>query len=278
MSLVFFWGLRPGIDFRGGTLLELEFQNPVGPSDLRQELLAKGFLEVVVQPAGEKALIIKTGSLNEQEAAEFKAAIAAKFGQSSELRFESIGPTISKELVRKSYWQVILVCLGILFYVAYAFRKVRTLAKRAGLSPWRMGLAAIVALVHDITITIGLFAILGKYRGVEIDPLFITALLTILGFSVHDTIVVFDRIRETLQKHSHKSFATIIDYSVNSTLARSINTSSTLIFVLLALLLFGGETIYHFVLALLVGVTIGTYSSIFIASPLLYLWARDRDR
>lgn len=276
--LLFSWGLKPGVDFKGGSLSELEFENRVDTGAVRQELQSQGFRDVIIQPVNERRMLIKTEPLTREKLQDFKKIIGEKFGQTQELRFESIGPTISKELVRKAYWQIVLVCLGILFYVAYAFRKVKEVARKSGLSSWRLGAAAIVALIHDLAITIGVFVILGKYRGVEIDPLFVTALLTILGFSVHDTIVVFDRIRENLQIHSHKSLQTIIDYSVNSTLARSINTSSTLVFVLVAMLFFGGQTIFNFVLALLVGVIIGTYSSIFIASPLLYIWSKKEAK
>lgn len=277
LVLLFAWGLKPGIEFRGGTLSELEFDKPISAQALREGLSQKGFSNVIVQPVSEKVAIVKTEQLSDKEAARFKEVIGEQFGASKELRFESIGPSISGELVRRAYWQVGLVVLGILLYVAYAFRKTGNQAKNAVVTSWRMGAAAILALVHDITITVGLFVILGKFRGVEIDSLFITALLTILGFSVHDTIVVFDRIRENLQKYQYKSLVSIIDYSVNSTLARSINTTSTLIFVLVAMLLLGGTTIHYFVLALLVGVTVGTYSSIFVASPLLYLWSKAKS-
>lgn len=276
LILIFVWGLRPGIDFRGGSLAELEFEKPPSSSDITAELTAKGYDNVLVQPVDGNRFLIKTETLAGEELDDFKNVLTEKFGSFKELRFESVGATISRELVSRSYWQVILVCLGILCYIAYSFRKISTNVKRVQISSWRLGLAAVIALIHDITITIGAFAILGKFREVEIDTLFITALLTILGFSVHDTIVVFDRIRENLAVYSYKTLGSIIDYSINSTLARSINTSSTLIFVLIAMLLFGGETLFYFVLALLVGVTIGTYSSIFVASPLLYLFAKNR--
>lgn len=276
LVLLFVWGLKPGIDFRGGNLSEVEFNKPENVQDIRQALQSKGFRDVVVQPVTDQKFIIKTETLDESALSNFKKTLVDKFGQYKEDRFESIGPTISKELVSKSYWQIILVCLGILLYISYAFRRISKDSKKGEISSWKLGLAAIIALIHDLLITVGVFVILGKYRGVEIDSLFVTALLTILGFSVHDTIVVFDRIRENLRKYPYKSLQTIIDHSINSTLARSINTSSTLIFVLVAMLLFGGQTIFNFVLALLVGVTTGTYSSIFIASPLLYLWQKER--
>lgn len=272
MALFFVWGLKPGLDFTGGSLSELEFQENVNSSEVREVLAQNGFLNILVQPVSDKILIIKTEPLEQSRLEKLKSIIADRFGPSQERRFESIGPAISRELVQKAYFQIALVVFGILLYIAYAFRKAGQAGKNAGLSSWRMGLAAIIALLHDLLITVGLFVILGRYRGVEIDSLFITALLTILGFSVHDTIVVFDRIRENLQKYAYKSLEAIIEFSVDSTLARSINTSSTLIFVLAAMLLFGGQTIFNFVLALLVGVTVGTYSSIFIASPLLYYW------
>jgi preprotein translocase subunit SecF len=276
LVLLAIWGLVPGIDFRGGNLFELEFAKPVSVSEIRSELTANGFSNAVIQPVNDKTMIIKTENLDNEKVDKFKQILADKFGESKELQFESIGPTISKELVRKAYWQVFLVCSGILLYLAFAFRKTGKGLKSGYISSWRFGTAAIIALIHDLIITIGFFVILGKFRGIEIDSLFVTALLTILGFSVHDTIVVFDRIREYLQKYPYKNLSEIIDHSINSTLVRSINTTSTLIFVLLAMLLFGGQTVMYFVLALLVGVTIGTYSSIFVASPIIYLWAKRR--
>ncbi len=276
LVLLFTWGLEPGIDFRGGALLELEFPRAISVPELSQALMARGLKGAVVQPINDQRVIIKTEILDEAKTELLNKTLQEEFGDFRELRFESIGPTISRELIRKSYWQIILVCLGILFYIAYAFRRISKDTKRTEISPWRLGLAAVIALFHDLLITVGFFVLLGHFRGVEIDSLFVTALLTILGFSVHDTIVVFDRIRENAQKFPYKSFGTIIDHAIASTLARSINTSSTLVFVLLAMLLFGGQTVFYFVLALLIGVLVGTYSSIFIASPLLRIWAKAK--
>lgn len=266
------WGLRAGIDFRGGTLAQLRFPQAVTPSDVREALLLGGLTDAIVQPVGGNEVIIKTETLDESGVEVFRKTLTGKFGTYEEVSFESIGPSIGRELLRKAYWQVILVTLGIVLYITYAFRKIGKQAKSAKLSPWRLGFAAVVALVHDLAITIGVFVLLGHYRGVEVDALFITALLTVLGFSIHDTIVVFDRIREYLAKYGYMPLSSIIDYSVVSTMARSINTSSTVVFVLTSMLLFGGETVFNFVLALLVGIVVGTYSSIFIASPLLNLW------
>lgn len=274
---IILWGLRPGIDFRGGVQAELKFATPVNPQSVAQELQKSGFQDAIVQPLHDNVVLIKTELSSAQQTERFKAVLQQKFGQYEQTSFEAVGPTIGRELVRKAYWQVILVVLGIVLYIAFAFRKISRVAQKTRISAWQLGAATIIALIHDLTIPLGLFAILGHYRGVEVDSLFITALLTILGFSVHDTIVVFDRIRENLHKYPHKQFGALVDYSVNSTLARSINTSSTLIFVLIAMLLFGGQSIFYFVLALLVGVTFGTYSSIFIASPILYFWQRNKN-
>ena len=272
--LIFVWKLVPGIDFRGGTLSELEFTNEIDPSNVRAELTTVGYSDVVVQALEAKKIIIKTAHVPEDALEKFRNTLKERFGEYKEIRFDSIGPSIGRELVRKAYWQILLVLLGIVLYVTYAFRKIGKQTKMGQISAWLLGIATVIALFHDLIITTGFFAVLGKYRGTEVDTLFITALLTILGFSVHDTIVVFDRVREYMQKYPYKSLQTIIDYSVISTMARSINTSSTLIFILVAMFLFGGETISNFVLALLVGVTVGTYSSIFIANPILYLWGR----
>lgn len=273
LASLIIWGLQLGIDFRGGTLLDAEFQNQTSPEEIRNILSLAGY-NVVVQPVAGARMIIKTEPQTQQQQTEFKHALKERFGSFQELAFESIGPSIGRELVSKAYWQIVLVTLSIVVYVSYSFRKISSHAKQFKLSSWKLGLATIIALCHDLIIPLGLFAVLGRYRGVEIDGLFITALLTVLGFSVHDTIVVFDRIRETTQKFPYKTLGTLIDYSIMTTLARSINTSSTLIFVLVATLLFGGSTVFYFVLALLVGVTAGTYSSIFIASPILYLWQK----
>ena len=273
LVLLFSWGLKPGIDFRGGTLSDIEFENPAPATAIQEKLNEAGINNPIIQPISDKKYIVKTEPLSDEELASFRETLQ-KIGSYKEHSFESIGPTIGRELVRKAYWQIILVCLGIILYIAYSFRNIPSDTKNSRISSWRMGASAILALLHDLSITVGLFAVLGHYYGVDIDSLFITALLTILGFSVHDTIVVFDRIRENLKTYPYKSLGTIIDYSINSTLARSINTSSTLIFVLIAMLLFGGQSIYYFVLTLLVGVAVGTYSSIFIASPILYVWSR----
>lgn len=192
----------------------------------------------------------------------------------AENRYESIGPIVGQELRSKSIYAIIMVLLGIILYISWAFRKVSE-----PVSSWKYGLAAIIALIHDVVIPTGVFVILGKVAGVEIDILFVTALLTILGFSVNDTIVVFDRTRENLARvHGHSDFEGIVNKSVNQTMTRSIYTSATVFLVLLAIYIFGGGSIKNFTLTLMIGVVVGTYSSIFIASPLLVEWEHWRRK
>ncbi|MBX4186717.1 MAG: protein translocase subunit SecF [Candidatus Doudnabacteria bacterium] len=273
ISLAVF-GLKLGIDFKGGTLTQVNFSGD-RPSiqEIQSTLADKGFADVHVQPAGDKDTLIRTGPQEKEEHDKLLKALTDKYGSVTEQQFTSIGPIIGKELRSGAFVQLILVSLGIILYIAYAFRKVSK-----PVSSWRFGTAAIIALLHDLFIVLGVFALLGKLHGVEIDGLFITAMLTVLGFSVHDTIVVFDRIRENLRVRAGQSLGEIISNSVSQTIVRSLNTSLTVIFVLLSLFLFGGETIRYFVLALLIGIVAGTYSSIFIASPILLLWHNWEQR
>ena len=262
------YGLKPGIDFRGGTLTQVGFTGKAPASaEVAEILKAAGFQGAQVQALGEKSIVIRTSPQENEEHLRLIQVLSEKYEGMTEEQFTSIGPVIGQELKGQAAVQLILVTLGIIFYIAYAFRKVTR-----PVSSWRFGTAAIVALVHDLLIVVGVFAILGHYRGVEIDSLFVTALLTVLGFSVHDTIVVFDRIRENLRVRAGQNLFEIINNSINQTLIRSINTTLTVVFVLTALFLFGGESIRFFVLALLIGIAAGTYSSIFIASPMLYVW------
>ena len=265
---LFTFGLKLGIDFKGGTLTQVTFTNDrPGVSDIHSTLQENGFNDVHIQPAGDKAAIIRTGPQEKDEHEKLLKTLSDKFGNVTEEQFTSIGPIIGKELRSGAFVQLILVSLGIILYIAYAFRKVTR-----PVSSWRFSIAAIIALLHDLFIVLGIFALLGKLKGIEIDGLFVTAMLTILGFSVHDTIVVFDRIRENLRVRAGQSLAEIINSSINQTIVRSLNTSLTVLFVLLSLFLFGGDTIRYFVLALLIGIIAGTYSSIFIASPILLVW------
>lgn len=270
VSLLVF-GLKMGIDFTGGSVIQINFPAQPPEAAVRELFTQKGISDFQLQATENFGLIIKTRTLERAEYEELISALRAKTGDFTESRFESIGPTVGKELKTKAVYQLLFVSLGILLYIGYAFRKV---AKPV--SSWKFGLAAIIALFHDLLFVLGSFSLLGKFKGVEIDSMFITALLTVLGFSVHDTIVVFDRIRENLKIYAGRGIEFVINHSIAQTIVRSLNTSLTVLFVLLALLLFGGETIRYFILALFIGVIVGTYSSIFIASPVLMLMQRKR--
>lgn len=262
------FGLRFGVDFKGGTTTQLSFKSAPDLNKVK-EAVSKNVDAAQIQTAGTSDVIIKTTPLEKEQHDKMEADVKAAAGDFTEVSYTAIGPTIGKELRTKAVWQLILVSLGIVLYIAYAFRKVTK-----PITPWKFGWAAIIALLHDLFIVVGLFSILGHFFKVEVDSLFVTALLTVLGFSVHDTIVVFDRIRENLKTEAGHPVDYIVNHSINQTIVRSLNTSLTVLFVLLSLVLFGGETIRYFVLALFVGVLAGTYSSIFIASPLLVLWDR----
>lgn len=261
---VFKLGLKQGIDFTGGSFLEAEYVS-VRPemSLLREKVGSLSFGNVLIQPSGEKTVIVKTRTLTENEHQKLLAVLGAK-DSFKETKFDSIGPTIGKELKKKSITAIIFVIVMIILYIAFAFRKVSR-----PVPSFYYGFAAIIALVHDVALPAGVFAVLGHYYGVEIDTLFVTALLTVLGFSVHDTIVVFDRIRENLKDNSRGDFAETVGASIKQTIGRSINTSLTVILVLLAMFFLGGESTKYFSLTLIIGVAVGTYSSIFLASPLL---------
>lgn len=268
------WGLKPGIDFTGGSLLELNFKNERPTADeIQKSLFSLNLGEVKIQPSGDKGDILRFKDVDEPTHQEMLRNLKETFkdqsntGPVAEDRFESVGPIMGKELQNKAWQAIFLASIMIVLYIAYAFRKVSK-----PVESWKFGLAAIIALIHDLLIVTGLFSILGHFIGVEVDGLFITALLTILGFSVHDTIVVFDRTRENLSKHYSANFEEVVNDSVNQTITRSINTSLTALIVLITLYVFGGSTISNFVLALISGIIFGTYSSIFVASPIVVTW------
>lgn len=264
------WGLKFGIDFTGGSMWEVEFLNERPSNEKIMEVMSAYKAEdVFIQPTGEKGAIIKFRDINENTHQALKQDLNSA-APLTEKKFESIGPTIGKELQKKSLKALMLVLVLIVTYIAFAFRKVSR-----PVASWKYGVAAIVALFHDIVIPAGVFSVLGHFKGVEIDSFFITAILTVLGFSVHDTIVVFDRIRENLKRNPSLDFSVNINNSVNETMARSINTSLTVFLVLIAVYFLGGESTRNMTLALILGVFFGTYSSIFIASPLIDLWAKS---
>ena len=261
-------GLKLGIDFTGGALIEYKFEKKIDVDDLRGQIFSQGIEVGQISPSSENTYIIRTKTIEQSKVDQLKSNLAQKFGTVEERRVENVGPVIGAELSKKAFYALLLSSAAIVIYIAFSFRKIPKPT-----SSWRFGIAAVVALMHDALVVVGIFAILGKFFSVEVDILFVTALLTVIGFSVHDTIVVFDRIRENLLKGSfNRKFIDVANLSVVQTLGRSLNTSLTVVFVLIALLLFGGETIKWFVVALLVGIISGTYSSIFNATALLVWW------
>lgn len=272
------FGFKPGMDFTGGSSLNVSFSG-VRPavSDVREKVRILGYDNAMVQTVGEDALLIKTRFLNETEHQKLLSDVRNDFEKEEnkvmEQSFETIGPAISAQLRSRSATAIIIVNLAIIAFIAYAFRKVSR-----PVESWKYGVVAVIALVHDVTITAGVFAVLGRFLGVEVDVPFIVALLTVLGYSVNDTIVVFDRVRENLIRHSSDNFAGTVNNAINETLARSMNTTFTTLLALLALFIFGGITIKYFALALLIGIFLGAYSSIFVASPLLVSWFDWKNR
>lgn len=260
-------GLRLGIDFIGGTVLEYKFEKSLDRGELEKTIQKIGIEVSSITPSSGTAYVIKLKPQDITKIIKIRKTLQEEYGQVEEIRSESIGPIIGGETTRNALIAIVLSSVMIVLYLSLAFRKVPKPA-----SSFRFGITAVVALFHDVLVVLGIFAILGRFYHVELDVLFITALLTIIGFSVHDTIVVFDRIRENLQKHLSKKFIEVANLAVVETLARSLNTSLTVVFVLLATLLFGGESIRWFIVALLVGIVSGTYSSIFNATALLVLW------
>ncbi|MDO8570457.1 MAG: protein translocase subunit SecF [Candidatus Daviesbacteria bacterium] len=261
------YGLNLGVDFTGGALLEYQFEKPINKEEIKGQILKNNIEVPSIVDSGKNTYIIRTKPINEKQIAQIRGDLGKSFGKVVEVRLENVGPIIGGETTKNAVIALILASIMIVFYLAIAFRKVPKPT-----SSWRFGITAVVALLHDALLLLGVFSILGHFWGVEVDVLFITALLTVIGFSVHDTIVVFDRIRENLPKFLSSKFDYVANVSVTQTLARSLNTSLTVVFVLLALLLFGGETMKWFVVALLIGIISGTYSSIFNATALLDLW------
>lgn len=269
VALMFVWGIELGIDFTGGSIMEVSFENErpaIEQVENTVESLAIGSFSV--RPTGDDAYIIRTRFLEDDEHQALLEALGTEENSVTEERFSSIGPTIGSELKSKALWGLALVIISIVLFIAFAFRKVSE-----PVSSWRYGGVAIVALVHDILIPTGTFVVLGQFAGAQVDVLFVMALLAILGYSVNDTIVVFDRVRENLRNNHemnrHEPFDTAVGRSLEQTYTRSINTSVTTLLVLFALLIFGPVSTQFFVVTLIAGVIAGTYSSIFLASPLL---------
>lgn len=276
LASVAYFGLKPGIDFQGGAIVNAVYTDKIPEaSQIRDAAKNVGLGDVLVQASGNKEFIVKTKPLSEQD----RTALAQVLSVGgvfpyTEKSFNAIGPSISKDLTTKSILAVILVSLCIIIFITFAFRAVSK-----PVASWKYGLISIVTLLHDIIIPTGLYAFLGYKFGVEVDTLFVVALLTILGISISDTIVIFDRIRENLTKKMSKSFEEVVGMSLSQSFTRSINTSMTTIIVLTILFFFGPEPTKWFALTLVTGMIVGTYSSIFVASPLLTLvekWQRSK--
>lgn len=266
------FGLKPGIDFTGGSILEIEYaEKRPSNQEIKETLFDLDLGEVSVQPTGEKGVILRMKDISEDAHQE----VIQKLKKNKELeerRFESIGPVIGQELKQKTKTVIILSLLAIVLYIAWAFRKISR-----PLPSWQYGIASLLALFHDVLIPIGILSVLGKLYGVQITIPVITALLAVLGYSINNTVVVFDRIRENLLKHTG-TYQEIVNNSLNQTLTRSINTSLTTLFVLVAIFFLGGVTLKYFALALILGIIAGTYSSLFLASPILVAWLSWRKR
>jgi preprotein translocase subunit SecF len=267
MIALLLWGLPLAIDFKGGSLLDIRFDTGKVPQPAQVTTLyaENGFSDSIVQTSGETGLIIRSLEMTDAQRNQLVSAMETRFNSTITVqRFESVGPSVGQEVAKRAAGAVGLAALGILLYITYAFRGVP--------HAFRFGVAAIIAMLHDVAVVVGIEAIIAHFLHWEVDSLFLTALLTVIGFSVHDTIVVFDRIRENMNIYRKLSYETVVNHSIVQTLVRSINTQLTVMLALLSLALFGGITIRHFVIILLVGVFSGTYSSIFNASPILVVW------
>jgi preprotein translocase subunit SecF len=278
ISLVLPGGLNPGIDFTSGTIMTIQFQQPVQEDQLRATFAQLGHPEAIVQrSSGENVFVIRTrplaqaqqtesGDLGPSERTQIQQALTNQYGPTDILNLDQVSPLIAAEIVRYAILAVAAASVFILLYLWWAFNKVS--------HPIRYGTTAIIALLHDALVVLGIFSILGRLfpAEIELESTFIVAVLTVIGFSVHDTIVVFDRIRENFVRHAGDPFEDVVNHSLAQTLTRSLNTSLTVLLTLVVLMLFGGATIRTFVLALLIGITTGTYSSIFVASMLLVSW------
>ena len=264
-------GLKPGIEFKGGTLLDVTFRDAPTAGAVHDVMASLGHEEAIVQRAEGGRLLIRTEQLTPEEEVKAERALEEKFGQDVERSSQTVSPSFSGELVTNAFRAVVAASTLIVLLIAFAFRQF-------GWGAFRYGIAAIVAVLHDAFLVLGIFAILGYFLNVEVDSLFVTAILTIIGFSVHDTIVVFDRIRENLKLSAGEALNPIINFSVMQTMVRSLITSFTTLLPLLALYAFGGYSVRNFALALLLGITAGTYSSIFNAAQVVSLWQELEDK
>ena len=264
------FGLKSGIDFSSGSLLTLGFEQEVTVAEVKQELDNLGYDNAIVQITGEGDIIIRASELTTAEKGQLEENLGANLGPVEELSFENVDPLIARQTAQTAAIAVAIAAIGILLYITWAFRRMP--------KPFRYGACAVVALIHDTLVALGIFSILGGILGWEVNLIFITGILAVIGYSVNNTVVVFDRIRENLLRSSSTSFEVTVNNSLAQTLTRSLNTSLTTIIVVLALLLFVGSTIQNFSAVLLIGIIAGTFSSLFIAPSLLVVWERGEWR
>jgi preprotein translocase subunit SecF len=268
VSLILF-GLNLSVEFTGGSNITLSLPKNVSTSNVKtiSTVFSQNKIKVQGITVSASQVLIKSSPVDQAQDITIMTQLKNKLGKISQQSYEIVGPTIGAETLRNAVYALIIASILIVLYITWSFRSVPKPT-----SSLRFGVCAIIALIHDVLVLLGLFSIFGHFFGVEVDSLFVTAVLTVIGFSVHDTIVVFDRIRENLKRVGGDDFSEVVNNSILQTLDRSLNTSLTVILVLFALLIFGGDSIRWFVVALLIGVTSGTYSSIFNASPLLVVW------
>lgn len=266
---LFLFGLNRSIEFTGGSRLSFVFEKSVTEGQVKkiEDVFSKNKIKIVAIERSQNSVFVKSAPLDEKTDTEILSQIKSEVGNFNQTEYETVGPTIGSEITLNAIKAIAIASFLIVLYITWSFRQVPKPA-----SSLRFGVSAIVALIHDVLILIGVFSLLGHFFDVEVDSLFVTAVLTVIGFSVHDTIVVFDRIRENLKRMGSENFEKVVNDSILQTLDRSLNTSLTVVIVLFALLLFGGESIRWFVVALLIGIISGTYSSIFNAAPLLVIW------
>ncbi len=265
IALVVF-GLQPGIEFSSGSIMTVSFAQEVDQSELEQELTNLGYSNFIIQHTGEGDYIIRTQELTEEDKTALESALAEKFGFPAERGFYSVSPMVAEETTRNAIIAVAVAAAGILLYITWAFRRMP--------KPFHYGTCGVIALLHDVIVVLGIFSIFGAILNWEINLMFITGVLAVIGYSINNTVVVFDRIRENLTRGISPDFAAVVNTSLVETISRSLNTSLTTLFVVLALLLFVGSSIQNFAIVLLIGIVAGTYSSLFIAPTLLIVWER----
>ncbi len=265
-SLLLPGGLKWGIEFTAGSAMTLSFDAGVDQAQLREELAERGYDEAIIQRTTGGSFLVRTRQISQEEKGKLEADLGEGLGPLQVLDFYTVSPVVASEIRPKAVIAVSMAAVGILLYISWAFRRIPR--------PFRYGSCAIVALAHDVLVVLGIFSILGRLFNIQIDAMFITAVLAVVGYSVNNTVVVFDRVRENLNKDISRQFEVVVGRSLVETVSRSLNTSLTTIFVLLALYLFGGVTIRNFILVLLLGTVAGTYSSLLVASQLLVVWER----